>query len=231
MEHRNRLLQSFWFTLRSGVTAKSGAEDWITIRRISDWGNTRRFRRIVVLLWIALLAIDPWMIVRLSRHFAFLAQLPVLLLPTLSQLLITWLAFRTMCIGLAQPTIEDGALLRFGVEFDALSTSQREELFQSRFRDFIFGRVLKDEREAELRMRAEVAAYRVLRRGLVFAGVTYWAICLLGPFESVRGTLVITAIAYTWLTIAIFVFPTMIRMWTQPNEAGETRIVSARSDG
>jgi hypothetical protein len=230
MEPRSSLWRSFRLLPSPGVTGKSASEDWITIRQISFWGNTRRFRRIVVQLWIGLLAVDPWMMVRISQRFAILARLPVLLLPTLSQLLITWLAFRAMCIGLAQPTIEDSAMTQFGVAFETLSNRQREELFQRRFRDFIFGRLHKDERENELRAGAEVAAYRLLKPGLTVAGAAYWAICLLGPFESVRGTLVITAIAYTWLAVAILVMPTMIRMWTQPNEAGETRIVSTGSD-
>jgi hypothetical protein len=230
LEPRNSRWRSFWSLPSPGEAGKSAREDWTTIRQISYWGNTRRFRRIVVLLWISLLAVDPWIIVRLSQSFTFLARLPVLLLPTLSQLLITWLAFRAMRIGLAQPTIEDSALTHFGVAFEALSNRQREELFQWRFRDFIFGRLHKDEREAELRMRAEVAAYRLLKPGLAVAGAAYWAICLLGPFESVRGTLVVTAVAYTWLAIAILVLPTMIRMWTQPNEAGETHIVSTEND-
>jgi hypothetical protein len=230
MEPRSSLWRSFRLLLTPGAPAKSSREDWTKIRQISQWGNTRHLRRIVVLLWIGLLAADPWMMVRLSERFAFLARLPVLLLPTLSQLFITWLAFRSMCIGLAQPTIEDSSLLHFGVEFDALSNAQREELFQRRFRDFIFGRVHKDEREAEMRMRSEVAAYRLLRPALAVAGVAYWAFCLLGPYDSIRATLVITAIAYTWLAVAILVLPTMIRMWTQPNEAGETRIVSTGND-
>ncbi|HEY6852452.1 MAG TPA: hypothetical protein VI320_40355 [Terracidiphilus sp.] len=230
MEHRSSLWRSFRLLLTLGVAGKSAREDWTTIRQVSYWGNSRRFRRIVVLLWIGLLAVDPWMIVRLSQGFAFLAKLPVLLLPTVTQLLITWLAFRSMCIGLAQPTIEDSALLHFGVAFDALSNRQREELFQRRFRNFIFGRLHIDEREAELRQRAEVAAYRLLRPGLAVVGAVYWAICLLGPFEPVRGTLIVTAVTYTWLAVAILVLPAMIRMWTQPNEAGETSIVSTKND-
>lgn len=230
MEHRSSSWRGLRLLLAPGAVDKSGHEDWTTIRQVSYWGNTRRFRRIVVLLWIGLLAVDPWLIVRLSQSFAFLARLSVLLLSTVTQLLITWLAFRFMCIGLAQPTIEDSALLHFGVAFDALSNRQREELFQRRFRNFIFGRLHIDERETELRLRSEVAAYRLLRPGLAVVGAIHWAICLLGPFESVRGTLVVTAVAYTWLAVAILVLPTMIRMWTQPNEAGETRIVGMDND-
>jgi hypothetical protein len=203
----------------------SHAEDWTKVRKVSSWGNTRRFRRFVVLLWIGLLVFDPWVVFRLARSFAILAKLPELLLPTVSQLLITWLAFRAMQIGLSQPTIEDAAMMEHGEEFESLTNTQREQLFQGRFRDFFFGRIHKDEREAELRLRSEGAAYRLLRPGLVLVVAGYWAVCLLGPFESTRQPLAITAIAVTWIAVAVLVMPTMIRMWTQPNEVGEPRLV------
>jgi hypothetical protein len=198
---------------------------WARVRALSHFGNTRRFRRFVVLLWIAMLAIDPWLIFRLTQRFALLARLPALLLPTLSQLLITWLAFRAMQVGLAQPTLDDDALMHHGEQFDALTIRQREQLFEQRSKDLLLGRVHRDEREAELRLDAERKAYRLLRPGLVLVVAAYWAVCLLGPFAAVRETLVVTAIAVTWIAVAILVLPTMVRMWTQPNELGEPQIV------
>jgi hypothetical protein len=196
------------------------------IRRVSLWGNNRWMRRVAVLLWIGMLGFDPWMVSRLVKSYAVLAMLPNLLLPTLTQLGITWLAFRGMRIGLAQPTLEDSAAMQYGSEFDALTEKECEELYERRFRDFILGRACKDEREAELRLQAEGAAYRLLRPALVIAVAGYWAVCLLGPFEPIRETLTITAIAFTWFAVAVLVLPTMVRMWTQPNEIGELRIVS-----
>jgi hypothetical protein len=206
-------------------------EDWAGVQQVSRWGNTRRFRRFVVLLWIGMLAFDPWMVFRLEQGISVLARLPDLLLPTLSQLLITWVAFHGMRIGLAQPTLEDSAAMQFGVGFNALSSKEREELFQRRFRDVILGRVRKDEREAELRLRAEGAAYRLLRPGMVIVVAAYWAVCLLGPFEPIRGALIVTAIAFTWFAVAVLVMPTMVRMWTQPNEVGEVQIVGRQDEG
>jgi hypothetical protein len=188
-------------------------------------GNARRFRRFAVLLLIVVLAFDPWVLSHLARSYAALAKLPQLLLPTVTQLLITWLAFRGAQIGLAQPTIEDSAMMQHGTEFEELTQQQREHLFQRKFRDFILGTVAKDEREAELRLRAEGVAYRLLRPGLIIVVAAYWAACLFGPFEPIRQTLTFTAIAITWLAVAVLVLPTMVRMWTQPNEAGEPRIV------
>jgi hypothetical protein len=196
------------------------------IQRVSVWGNNRRMRRFAVLMWIAMLAFDPWMVSRLARHYAVLAMLPGLLLPTITQLAITWLAFRGMRIGLAQPTLEDSAIILFDTNFDALTDQQCDELYDHRFRDFFLGRVRRDEREAELRLRAEGAAYRLLRPGLIVAIALYWAICLFGPFETIREPLAITAIAFTWLAVAVLVLPTMVRMWTQPNEIGDLLLLN-----
>jgi hypothetical protein len=195
------------------------------IREVSRWGNNRRMRRVAVLLWVGMLGFDPWVVSRLARNYAALMMLPSLLLPTVTQLLITWLAFRGMRIGLAQPTVEDSAVMQFGTEFETLTDKQRDELYTQRFRDFVLGRASKDERETELRLRAEGAAYRLLRPGLVIAVIGYWAACLIGPFETIREPLAVTAIAFTWLAVAVLVLPTMVRMWTQPNEVGETRII------
>ena len=85
-----------------------------------------------------MLAFDPWVVVRLTRGYAALAMLPQLLLPTLTQLVITWLAFRGARIGLAQPTLEDSALTQYGAEFDALTNPEREQLFRGRLRDLFW---------------------------------------------------------------------------------------------
>jgi hypothetical protein len=205
-------------------------EHWARVNRVSRWGNTRRVRRWVVLLWAVVLAVDPWIVLRLAQRFAVLAKLPALLLPALMQPLIAWLAFRAMQTGLAQPTLEDDALMQHGEPFDALTSEQRKQLFQQRSKQIILGQAQRDEREAELRLAAEGTAYRLLRPGLVLVVAAYWAVCLLGPFAAVRETLAITGLAVTWIAIAVLVLPTMVRMWTQPNEVGDPQIVNAEKE-
>jgi hypothetical protein len=223
MESRN------WFWRKFAPNGATDREEWERVRRVSHWGNSRRFRRVAVLLWIGMLAFDPWLVARLARIYAALAMLPLLLLPTVTQLLITWLAFRGARIGLAQPTLDDSALMQHGAGFDALTNPEREQLFRVRLLDFVLGRAHRDEREAELRLRAEGEAYRLLRPGLAVVVASYWAVCLLGPFEAVRETLAVTAVVVTWIAVGVLVLPTMVRMWTQPDQVpGEPRIVSSR---
>jgi hypothetical protein len=215
---------------QTSSNATRDREHWARVNRVSRWGNTRLVRRWVVLLWIALLAVDPWVVLTLAQRFAVLAKLPALLVPTLLQPLIAWLAFRAMQTGLAQPTLEDDALMQHGEPFDALTSEQRQQLLQQRSKDLLLGRIHRDEREAELRLAAEGTAYRLLRPGLVLVVAAYWAVCLLGPFAAVRETLAITGLAVTWIAIAVLVLPTMVRMWTQPNEVGDPQIVNAEKE-
>jgi len=215
---------------QASSNARDDREHWARVNRVSRWGNTRRVRRCVVLLWIAVLAVDPWIVFRLAQRFAVLAKLDTLLWPTILQLLIVWLAFRPMQTGLAQPTLDDDALMRHDKEFDALTVQQREQLLEQRSQSLLLGRVNRDEREAELRLDAERRAYRLLRPGLVLVVAAYWAVCLLGPFAAVRETLAITGLAVTWIAVAVLVLPTMVRMWTQPNELGDPQIVNAEKE-
>jgi hypothetical protein len=215
---------------QTSSNATRDREHWARVNRVSRWGNTRLVRRWVVLLWIALLAVDPWVVLTLAQRFAVLAKLPALLVPTLLQPLIAWLAFRAMQTGLAQPTLEDDALMQHGEPFDALTSEQRQQLLQQRSKDLLLGRIHRDEREAELRLAAEGTAYRLLRPGLVLVVAAYWAVCLLGPFATVRETLAITGLAVTWIAVAVLVLPTMVRMWTQPNEVGDPQIVNAEKE-
>ncbi len=205
----------------------SDRKDRTHLRRISHWGNSRRVRRFVVLLWIAVLAVDPWIVMRISRSFDALARLPQLLLPTVTQLLITWIAFRSMQIGLAQPPLNDSAVMQFGADFDTLTEEEHEELMRSRSRELLLGALERDEREAELQARAERVAYRLLRPGLPALVAAYWGICLFAPIGTARPALVLTAVGLTWLAALVLVLPTMVRMWTQPNEAGETQLAQS----
>jgi hypothetical protein len=132
---------------------------------------------------------------------------------------------RSLRIGFAQVSLDDRAVTEYGAEFDALKAKQRGDLFQRAVRDGLFGRVRVDEREAELRLRAQGAAYRLLGPALLVFVTGYWAVCLFGPFEATRSALAVTAVVVTWLAALVLAAPTMIRMWTQPDEPEETAAV------
>jgi len=214
----------FWFV--PVRVADLGPEEWGKIRRSSGFGKSRRARRVLVVLWIPLLAF--WAHLALlhvggDRMDSVNASLVVLI-----TLFLVWVGFRAMRISLAQPSLEDRAVVDYGAEFAALKKKQRAELFQKQTREAIMGNVPQDEREADLRRRSEATAYRFLRPLLAVVIAAWWAVCLYGRFEdAVRGMLTRTAIAVTFLAVAVLVLPTMIRMWTQPDAPGEPKLVEA----
>jgi hypothetical protein len=209
----------FWFVpVKSGTL---GREEWAKIQRLSQSGRSRRARRFTVLLWIPVLAFQAWVAFFGVRLWVVAGLMNTVVLSS-----IALFAFHRMQIGMARPTLEDVSVMEYGKEFDSLRERQRGELFQRVVRDGIRGRVRLDEREAELRLRAEGAAYRLLRPGLLCASAVYWAVCLFGPFAAERRVLAVSAVAFSWLTVFVLVLPTMVRMWTQPEEAGESRVVA-----
>jgi hypothetical protein len=185
------------------------------LRRMHRWEDRRFSRRVLVTFWIALLAFWVRIGVRVIRVDALSG-----IGPTVLGLLIIWWAFRMMRIRFSLPPMAEQAVMEYGKEFDALTESQQVRLF----RDQVRGRMNKDEREAELQLRAEGTAYRLLRPGLMLVVAGYWAVCLLGPFEAIRETLALTAIAFTWLVVMVLLLPTILRMWTQLDEVGEPKV-------
>src|ERR1700728_202375 len=204
----------FWFVpVKRGTL---GPEEWAKVRKLSRTAK-RRTRRLFTLLWAPALAleiavslwvvrIDPW------AGLMSAAWLVVLM----------GLAVRAIRIGFAQVSLEDRAVMEYGAEFDALKEKQRGEVFQQAVRDGLFGRVKIDEHEAEQRLRAQGAAYRLLGPALVVFVAGYWAVCLLGPFAATRSALAVTGMGVTWLVALVLAAPTMIRMCTQPDEPEET---------
>ena len=221
MEERSWLWRKvgWWFVPVRRQTLRS--LEWTKIRGIYRWESRRRGRRVMVLLWVVLLVVYAGMVLRVARGAAEVAfEMTVVWLP------VVWMSFRAMRIRLAQPALEDRAVMEYGAEFDALTERQRGEIFNRQIRESFRGGVRADEREAELRLRAEGAAYRLLRPGLVVAVAVYWGVCLLGPFAAERGVLGVPAVVISWAAAGVLLLPVMVRMWTQPDEAGEPQIVA-----
>src|SRR5277367_123289 len=205
----------FWFVpVKAGTL---GPEEWAKVRKMSRTGKTRRARRLFALLWMPAMAFEIAVNLRMVRIDPWAGLVGAVWLTVLMGL-----AVRALRIGFAQVSLEDRALLEYGAEFDALKEKQRGEIFQRAVRDGLFGRVKVDEHEAAQRLRAQGAAYRLLGPALVVFVVGYWAVCLFGPFEATRGALAVTAVVVTWLAALVLAAPTLIRMWTQPDQPGES---------
>jgi len=208
----------FWFVpVKAGTL---GPEEWAKVRKMSRTANRRTRRLLFVLLWVPVLAFEIVVSLRMVRLDPWAGLMSAAWLTVLM-----WLSVRAFRIGFAQVSLEDRAVMEHGTEFEALKEKQRGDVFQRAVRDGLFGRVKVDEHEAEQRLRAQGAAYRLLGPALVVFVTGYWAVCLLGPFEATRSALAVTAVVVTWLAALVLAAPTMIRMWTQPDEPGETAAV------
>jgi hypothetical protein len=208
----------FWFVpVKAGTL---GLEEWAKIRKMSRTGKKRRTRRLLTLLWVPGLAFEIAVSLWVVHLDAWAGLMSAALLTVLMAL-----AVRALRIGFSQVSLEDRAVMEYGAEFDALKDKQRGDVFQRAVREGLFGRVKVDEHEAEMRLRAQGAAYRLLGPALLVFLTGYWAVCLLGPFETTRTALAVTAVV-TWLVALVLAAPTMIRMWTQPDEMEETAAVA-----
>jgi len=208
----------FWFVpVKAGTL---GPEEWAKVRKMSRTA-TRRTRRLFALLWAPALAFEIAVSLRVVRLDPWAGLISA---AWLTALLGLWV--RSLRIGFAQVSLEDRAVMEYGAEFDALKEKQRSEVFQRAVRDGLFGRVKVDEHEAAQRLRAQGAAYRLLGPALVIFVVVYWGVCLFGPFEATRSALAVTAVVVTWLSALVLAAPTMVRMWTQPDDPAETAAVA-----
>jgi hypothetical protein len=208
----------FWFV--PARSEKLGPEEWAKVLKRSQPAK-RRMRRLLTLSWLPVLAFEIAVSLRVVRLDPWAGLMSAALLT-----MVMGLAVRALRIGFAQVSLEDRAVMEHGAEFDALKETQRGEIFQRAVRDGLFGRVKVDEREAEQRLRAQGAAYRLLGPALLVFVVGYWSVCLFGPFEATRSALAVTAVVVTWLAALVLAAPTMIRMWTQPDEPGESTAVA-----
>jgi hypothetical protein len=131
----------------------------------------------------------------------------------------------------AGSSTEDLAMLDYGMPYDKLTTSQRREmLVRSRARMFE-GCFRADERQSIQLERAERIAYRLLRRTAMAIVILMWAAYLVAParaFERVLqwGRLMMNSpLMLTWLLLVLIALPTLIRMWTEPDQVVEPKVV------
>jgi hypothetical protein len=222
----------FWrnigFRFTRATSGKLGPAEWSKVLKSTHRGKSRRSRRIQILIWIALIAFD----IKLSLHIT--ANLYMIggriatlanLLTLLELLLPIWFGFRIMRTSLSETSPEDRALIEHGTQFLALHENQRGEIMQKLVRERIFGQSRPDESERERQHYAEAVAYRFLRYGLPITVAIYAAFCHFGYHPPTRGFLMQTADGLLWLVIVILVLPTMIRMWTDPDQPGEPEIL------
>jgi hypothetical protein len=124
-------------------------------------------------------------------------------------------------------SLDDRAQVRHGVNFDQLSDAEQKEILQ-RYRVWGYiidpGRV-PDERQRASRLGANDAAFRFLRVALPCFAAAYWMVYLWVPAGYWREKLMDSPVLIMWLVVFVISLPTLIEMWTEPDEIGEPRAV------
>jgi hypothetical protein len=133
---------------------------------------------------------------------------------------------------LAGSSTDDLAMLDYGMPYDKLTMSQRREMMvRSRARMFECC-FRADERQSLQLERAERIAYRLLRRTAIAIVILSWAAYLIAPKRAFGwvlqwGRLMMNSpLMLTWLLMVLIALPMLIRIWTEPDEVGEPRVVT-----
>jgi hypothetical protein len=198
---------------------------WGLVVRMDRWGRTRQGRRIVLVCCVLTIGFLLWT----TLHTLRLSHWPEEALNlTLGPLALVALGIWRMWVVMDRPGFDDQAVDRFGVEMHQLTPQEREAILRDQ--QLLRSKDGMDERAKERRMQAESAAFRLLRWILPFGVALYWAVCfaVIGAMGDGHTELVMGAVAASWAAFGVLVLPVVIRMWTEPDEAGETRVVTER---
>jgi hypothetical protein len=123
-------------------------------------------------------------------------------------------------------TAHDRAMREYGVEFERLNLSQKQGLERrARVRSYL-PNSLPDEMQAARESEASVRAYGVLKILLSLLAVIYWAGWRLLPEGRVRVGWTDAPMVMIWVLLLVLALPQMIRMWREPDDVGEARVVA-----
>jgi len=132
---------------------------------------------------------------------------------------------------LAGTSMDDLGLMEYGIPYCKLTATQRRPLMKRNRTELLKRCFYPDERQAANQHRAELAAFRLLRRTAILVAAGVWAAYLIAPARALGRLLqsgeilVDSPLFLSWLAIALVALPTLIRLWTEPDQADEPRIV------
>jgi hypothetical protein len=122
-------------------------------------------------------------------------------------------------------TAEELARRSYGVSFKSLTAIEKDRVKQQMRHEILAAARETDEREEAMQRDSERHAFRLLRRGLPGLILVYWIVCLCLSIGPVRMGLVFSALALSGLTIVVLALPELIRIWSTPEDNGESHLV------
>jgi hypothetical protein len=122
-------------------------------------------------------------------------------------------------------SLDDRAVAEYGVEFKRLGEAQQKEILQGyRVGTYLLG-YFPDELEEARERESYQRAYGVLKWLLPVLAVIYWAGWRVLPEGRVRAGWTDGPVVLAWVLLLVLALPQMLRMWTEPDEVGEPKVV------
>lgn len=187
--------------------------------------RTRRARRTQVVLFFFFLTLGLVEGGRpLSWHTVGIRALPYIW--AIGQVFATWQRQRMLPVT----SLDDRAMVEFGVEFEQLGEAEQNDLLRRYRVGTYLLNYFPDEREGVQEREAHLHAYGVLRWLLPIVAVVYWLGWGLIPEGAVRAAWTDGPVVMTWVLLLVLGLPQMLRMWTEPDEMGEPRVVALQRE-
>ena len=190
---------------------------------------TRRLRKITVGAYLlstslyyalAIISLIEWRHDTESRIYGIGAFLNVS--EAMGLVLLGMFFFRRISSG---TSLEDRAQLDFGKAYARLSSKQKFDVWVRVRREMQAGGRAPDERDALEQREAEGRAFRILRFGVPVFVTGFWVVCLCLLASGARVGLLMGAAVMSGMATAVVILPDVIRMWTQPGEVDEPKVV------
>ncbi len=183
--------------------------------------RTRRDRRLEVIFFFVVIVIglsfagQPFRWGQLGER-----ALPLIL--AVGRIFRLWDWQRTIPVS----SLDDRAMAEYGTEFEKLGEAQQKEiLMRYRVGTYLLN-YYPDELEEARERESYGRAYGVLRWLLPLLAMVYWVGWRLLPEGRMRAGWTDGPVVLTWVLLLVLALPQMIRMWTEPDEVGETKVVA-----
>jgi hypothetical protein len=122
-------------------------------------------------------------------------------------------------------SLDDRAMNEYGVEFEQATEAQQKDLLKRYRVGTYLLNYFPDEYEEMQQRESYQQAYSTLRILLPSGVVVYWLGWKLLPQGYARDAWTNGPVVLYWLSLLIIAMPQIIRMWTEPDDPAEPRLV------
>jgi hypothetical protein len=128
-------------------------------------------------------------------------------------------------------SLDDRAMLEYGVEFEQLGEAQQKQIL-SRYRVGTYlMNYFRDERDEAQDRESQIQAYAMMRWLLPVMAVIYALGWWLLPDGAWRASWTNAPVVMTWLFLVLLALPQLIWMWSEPDEIADPKLIRDEATG